>query len=92
MDFTADMHREEERLKTFDKWPVTFLSPELLARNGFYYLGSSDKVRCAFCKVEIMRWVEGHDPEKDHQLWAPQCPFLTRQARANRKCKNLFDE
>lgn len=70
------MRREDERLKTFDKWPISFLSPELLAKNGFYYLGRGDEVRCAFCKVEIMRWVEGDDPAKDHQRWAPQCPFL----------------
>lgn len=73
------MRREEERLKTFEKWPVPFLSPEPLAKNGFYYLGRGDEVRCAFCKVEIMRWVEGDDPAKDHQRWAPQCPFLRRQ-------------
>lgn len=75
-----DMHREEERLKTFDKWPVTFLTPSQLARNGFYYLGRGDEVRCAFCKVEIMRWEEGDDPAVDHQRWAPQCPFLRKTA------------
>lgn len=75
---SPDMRVLEERLKTFDKWPVSFLSPELLARNGFYYLGRADEVRCAFCKVEIMRWVEGDDPAKDHQRWAPQCPFVRR--------------
>lgn len=75
-----DMRREEERLKSFDKWPLSFLSPELLAKNGFYYLGLGDEVRCAFCKVEIMKWVEGDDPAKDHQRWAPQCPFLRRQS------------
>ncbi|KAJ2951083.1 hypothetical protein O0L34_g5463 [Tuta absoluta] len=77
---TADMRREEDRLKTFEKWPVPFLKPETLARNGFYYLGRGDEVRCAFCKVEIMRWVEGDDPALDHQRWAPQCTFLRRQA------------
>lgn len=71
-----DMRREEERLKTFENWPVTFLRPEVLAKNGFYYLGRGDEVRCAFCKVEIMKWVEGDDPASDHQRWAPQCPFL----------------
>ncbi|XP_022114987.2 death-associated inhibitor of apoptosis 1 isoform X1 [Pieris rapae] len=80
--YPEDMHREEERLKTFDNWPVTFISPELLARNGFYYLGHGDEVRCAFCKVEIMRWVEGDDPAQDHSRWAPQCPFLRRQMGA----------
>lgn len=77
---TPDMRREDERLKTFIGWPVVFLLPESLARNGFYYLGRGDEVRCAFCKVEIMKWVAGDDPAKDHQRWAPQCPFLRRQA------------
>ncbi|CAG9562710.1 unnamed protein product [Danaus chrysippus] len=76
----ADMRREDERIKTFDNWPVPFLSPELLAKNGFYYLKRGDEVRCAFCKVEIMKWMVGDDPATDHQRWAPQCPFLRRQA------------
>ena len=75
---TVDMRREDERIKTFEKWPVTFLPGDELARNGFYYLGRGDEVRCAFCKVEIMRWVEGDDPAKDHQRWAPQCPFVKK--------------
>lgn len=75
---SIDMRREDERIKTFEKWPVTFLPKELLARNGFYYLGRGDEVRCAFCKVEIMRWVEGDDPAKDHLRWAPQCPFVRK--------------
>ncbi|CAH2982574.1 unnamed protein product [Chilo suppressalis] len=78
----VDFRHEEERLKTFEKWPLTFLSPELLARNGFYYLGRGDEVRCAFCKVEIMRWEEGDDPAADHQRWAPQCPFLRNHTSA----------
>lgn len=77
-----DMRREEERIKTFDKWPISFLNPDQLARNGFYYLGRGDEVRCAFCKVEIMRWEEGDDPALDHQRWAPQCPFLRKLASA----------
>ncbi|AXS67756.1 iap-1 [Cryptophlebia peltastica nucleopolyhedrovirus] len=74
-----DMCVKENRLKTFELWPVKFLSPELMAENGFYYLGRSDEVRCAFCKVEIMRWVENDDPALDHQKWAPQCPFVRKQ-------------
>lgn len=75
-DTPSDMRLENARLKTFDNWPVRFLKPEVLAKNGFYYLGRGDEVRCAFCKVEIMKWVEGDDPAVDHQRWAPQCPFL----------------
>ncbi|KAJ8716649.1 hypothetical protein PYW07_003276 [Mythimna separata] len=75
---SVDMRTEDARIKTFEKWPVTFLSGDELARNGFYYLGRGDEVRCAFCKVEIMKWVEGDDPAKDHQRWAPQCPFVRK--------------
>lgn len=78
-----ELRRYDQRLKTFDKWPLTFLSPEQLARNGFYYLGRGDEVRCAYCKVEIMRWEEGDDPAKDHQRWAPQCPFLRKQTASS---------
>ncbi|GBP45952.1 Apoptosis inhibitor IAP [Eumeta japonica] len=73
-----DMFLEADRLATFRNWPVQFLSPERLAKNGFYYLGRNDEVRCAFCKVEIMRWEEGDDPAVDHKRWAPQCPYLRR--------------
>lgn len=77
---SVDMRREEERLKTFEKWPVTFLSAERLARNGFFYLGHGDEVRCAFCKVEMTRWSENDDPATEHQRWAPQCPFVRKLA------------
>ncbi|KAL0830583.1 hypothetical protein ABMA28_002732 [Loxostege sticticalis] len=79
----TELRRVDKRLKTFEKWPLTFLSPEKLASNGFYYLGRGDEVRCAFCKVEIMRWEEGDDPAVDHQRWAPQCPFLRKQASSS---------
>nr|UIX56245.1 IAP3 [Hyphantria cunea nucleopolyhedrovirus]UIX56391.1 IAP3 [Hyphantria cunea nucleopolyhedrovirus] len=72
----VDMEIESARLATYTNWPVQFLEPQLMAANGFYYLGRNDEVRCAFCKVEIMRWLEGDDPAVDHKRWAPQCPFI----------------
>ncbi|XP_028156769.1 death-associated inhibitor of apoptosis 1-like isoform X1 [Ostrinia furnacalis] len=79
----ADLRHEDERLKTFDKWPLTFLSPDQLARNGFYYLGRGDEVRCAFCKVEIMRWEVGDDPAIDHKRWSPSCPLVRKQSASS---------
>ncbi|QOD39974.1 iap-3 [Matsumuraeses phaseoli granulovirus] len=76
------MENEEARLLTFDGWPLTYLSAAQLAKNGFYYLGRSDEVRCAFCKVEIMRWAQGDDPAEDHKKWAPQCPFVKKNTQA----------
>ncbi|AJD09274.1 inhibitor of apoptosis protein 3 [Condylorrhiza vestigialis mutiple nucleopolyhedrovirus] len=72
----SDMKNENARLATYVNWPVSFLEPSQMAANGFYYLGRADEVRCAFCKVEIMRWLEGDDPAADHKRWAPQCPFM----------------
>lgn len=66
-------YMEENRLNTFKDWRVTFLSPTIMARAGFYYIGRGDEVRCAFCKVEIMNWKEGDDPEQEHDRWAPHC-------------------
>lgn len=73
-----DMTKEKNRLASFfnHNWPVSFLSPRVMAENGFHYLGRSDEVRCAFCKVEVMNWVRGDDPANDHRRWAPQCPFV----------------
>lgn len=79
-DVLQDMREFAERLKTFENWPVSFLKPEKLAQDGFYYLNRGDEVRCAFCKVEIMKWEPGDDPAVDHRKWAPQCPFLQQRA------------
>ncbi|QAT90397.1 IAP-3 [Spodoptera exempta nucleopolyhedrovirus] len=77
------MQSFEERLMSFDSWPVGHtVAPLSLARAGFYYLGRGDEVRCAFCKVEIMNWQSGDDPIQDHKRWAPQCKFI----------KNIIDD
>ncbi|ACI28829.1 agip128 [Agrotis ipsilon multiple nucleopolyhedrovirus] len=71
------MQSFEERLMSFAEWPASnHVSPQQLASAGFYYMGVGDEVRCAFCKVEIMRWQPGDDPLTDHKRWAPQCKFL----------------
>ncbi|KAM3965044.1 inhibitor of apoptosis protein isoform 2-T2 [Aphomia sociella] len=76
---TTDLQNEDERLKSFANWPVSFLTPERLAKNGFYYKGRGDEVCCAFCNVEIMSWREGDDPAVDHKRWSPHCPLLRKQ-------------
>lgn len=43
---------ESGRLATFSNWPVSFIvSPESLAKTGFYYLKQGDKVKK--CNLEI---------------------------------------
>lgn len=43
------MHNEQMRLSTFSNWPVSFIvTPESLAKAGFYYVQQGDKVCIAY--------------------------------------------
>lgn len=81
---SASLHRESERLKTYRDWPCDFLEPRNLAKGGFYFTGTDDIVRCAFCGVEIGCWERGDDPDSDHKKWASQCDFVQ-----GRECGNI---
>lgn len=68
---------EAARLDTFANWPVPeIVTPEQLAKAGFYYQGTGDKVKCAFCSGIVGFWEAGDDPEKEHRRHFPSCPFL----------------
>ncbi len=45
----SDLRRESVRLRTFQRWPLAFVTPGQLAAVGFVYTGSRDCVRCVFC-------------------------------------------
>ncbi|XP_071443990.1 death-associated inhibitor of apoptosis 1-like isoform X2 [Hetaerina americana] len=69
------MKREEERIKTFQNWPLDFLTPKAMAAAGFYHI-RDDLVRCAFCKNEIVKWERGDVPMTEHKRWFAKCPFV----------------
>ncbi|XP_046670435.1 death-associated inhibitor of apoptosis 1 isoform X2 [Homalodisca vitripennis] len=75
---TPRFNYERERLKSFEGWPVPFLSSSAMAAAGFYFLKREDVVRCAFCGVEVGCWVEGDDPMQDHERWSPSCRFVRK--------------
>ncbi|XP_073838705.1 death-associated inhibitor of apoptosis 1 [Musca autumnalis] len=76
-------HREDERLKTFENWPLDFLDRNELARSGMFYMGESDKTKCYFCEVEIGRWEREDQPVPEHLRWSPNCPLLRRRTTNN---------
>lgn len=82
-DDPPQFNYERERLKSFENWPVSFLSPSVMAAAGFYFLKREDVVRCAFCGVEVGCWVEGDDPMQDHERWSPSCRFVRKLPVAN---------
>ncbi|KAM6454075.1 baculoviral IAP repeat-containing protein 7 [Liasis olivaceus] len=71
------METEGDRLMTFENWPsYAPVSPELLARAGFFYTGQQDYVRCFYCDGALRNWEQGDDPWTEHARWFPRCAFL----------------
>lgn len=83
--FTMDekYQREDERLKTFDNWPLEWLNKRELAQTGLFYTGDDDKVKCYFCEVEIGRWEREDQPVNEHLRFSPNCPLLRRRTTNN---------
>lgn len=78
-----DLNDEYTRFRTFDNYPVYFLSPWTLAFLGFYFIGPNDDVECQFCKVVINSWEFGDEVFTEHKRWSPNCPLLLRQPTRN---------
>ena len=72
-----DMKFEKFRLDSFLDWPKNdVIKPQLLARDGFFYMGTGDRVQCAFCKGILRTWEPGDDPEVEHTRHYPDCGFV----------------
>ena len=60
------MKSEWTRLRSFharqnDKWIVQSVTPEELAKAGFFFL-YGDRVQCAFCRGMVCNWEPGKSP------------------------------
>ena len=72
-----DLKNEQNRLATFrNRWPLSFISSNLLAKAGFYYLNVEDQVKCAYCGGIIGQWERGDDPLNEHIKFFPDCPIV----------------
>ncbi|KAH9504926.1 hypothetical protein Btru_061081 [Bulinus truncatus] len=67
-----------KRLESFSNWPATnnIFQPIDLAKNGFFYAGYSDCVRCYQCGLGLKSWKPGDDIVTEHKRFRPNCPFL----------------
>ena len=41
-----NLENEAARRKTFDSWPIKFISKNTLSKAGFYFLNKDDIVKC----------------------------------------------
>ncbi|XP_075427586.1 baculoviral IAP repeat-containing protein 7 [Ascaphus truei] len=72
-----EMDEERERLATYRAWPhYAEVTPEQLARAGFFYTGHGDNVKCFYCDGGLRNWERDDDPWREHAKWFPQCEFL----------------
>lgn len=72
-----DLSCLENRIRTFiGRWKLNFITPEQMAKAGFYYLGPGDRVRCMFCAKEVDRWQPGDNPVTEHKRVSPLCIFF----------------
>ncbi|XP_060822999.1 baculoviral IAP repeat-containing protein 7 isoform X2 [Bombus pascuorum] len=69
-----------QRLQSFTNWPISsIVSPEKLAKAGFYYLQHDDDVQCTYCGGILRKWKLGDDPERKHKEYFPNCNFYVHQ-------------
>ncbi|KAL7737922.1 hypothetical protein ACLKA6_006292 [Drosophila palustris] len=69
-----DMLIESNRLETFKDWPNPNITPQSLAKAGFYYLNQSDHVKCVWCKGVIAQWEKNDNAFEEHRRFFPNCP------------------
>ncbi|CAC5399478.1 BIRC7_8 [Mytilus coruscus] len=72
----------ENRRRSFSGWPHLLPEPDTLAKAGFFYTGSEDHVRCAFCGIGLKHWEISDVPWIEHAYWSPKC-FYVVERRGN---------
>lgn len=76
---------EAIRIESFNKknWPHKFIDIQKLAKNGFFYVGSFDRVQCVFCKLILQEWKANETPIGEHEKYSPSCPLLLNKCEDN---------
>ncbi|AWW14415.1 iap-1 [Hyposidra talaca nucleopolyhedrovirus] len=66
---------EDSRVDTFDEtWPHRYpLTPELLAKHGFYFMGIGDTIKCSECKLLLTNFKPGQFIDRFHEKF--KCSF-----------------
>ncbi|XP_073343475.1 E3 ubiquitin-protein ligase XIAP [Pagrus major] len=77
-DHSEDFSLMNSRLDSFRGSSLAQqVSPERLARAGFYFTGHADQVRCFSCQQTVENWCRGDTPAERHKEVSPTCRFLS---------------
>jgi Inhibitor of Apoptosis domain len=66
------------RLDTYPEDWQYCVSKHELARYGFKWEGTSDKVKCEFCELVIENWKKSDLVALEHKLYEPNCTFINK--------------
>uniref|UniRef100_A0A3Q3BSV3 Baculoviral IAP repeat containing 2 n=1 Tax=Kryptolebias marmoratus TaxID=37003 RepID=A0A3Q3BSV3_KRYMA len=75
-DLQYDNSSELFRLSTFACFPTSPVTERSLARAGWYYTGTGDRVQCFRCNVTAEGWQAGDCPTEKHRQLSPSCSFI----------------
>ncbi|NWH81075.1 BIR7B protein, partial [Piaya cayana] len=93
--FESRMRSEARRLMTFQQWPDTSpVSPEDLAKAGFFFVGPRDTVQCFCCGGVLQDWEPGNCPTAMHLEFFPSCKFICGEDVGNQALpplREIFD-
>lgn len=71
------MNVELNRLQTFSEWPGDApVSPDRIAKAGFFATKQGYEVECFSCHVKISTWNYGDQAMARHKDLSPTCPFV----------------
>jgi len=86
------MVSQEARMKSFDGWPPGLAQrPLQLASAGFFYMNTSDHVRCFCCDGALRNWEPNDDPWVEHARWFSRCSFLL-SVKGEEYVKQIHDQ
>uniref|UniRef100_A0A8C9XAR4 Baculoviral IAP repeat containing 2 n=1 Tax=Sander lucioperca TaxID=283035 RepID=A0A8C9XAR4_SANLU len=70
------MRREQDCQDSFHPWTLSIITPDELAKAGFYFLGQGDRVACFSCGGQLSNWEPGDRALCEHQKHYPNCRFV----------------
>ncbi|ESO85746.1 hypothetical protein LOTGIDRAFT_130366 [Lottia gigantea] len=80
----AKLRSEDERLRTFnDGWPHSSPTPADLAKEGFFFTQSADRVQCIFCNGILKNWEVTDIPAVEHRKHFPGCGLIRNRDVGN---------
>ncbi|KAM4700537.1 baculoviral IAP repeat-containing protein 2 [Discoglossus pictus] len=79
-DYTCELYR----ISTFSTFPSNVsVSERSLAKAGFFYTGTEDKVKCFSCGLMLDNWKKGDNPSEKHKKLYPSCSFILNAPAVN---------